>query len=238
MINKSDYNLVASNTSELTNDLSDSISSEISSSIGTSIGKIFPGFAVAFPHTASAIEQGWNPPILAIKNNPRARLCYIISEGANLNLIFKLKALTLAGDEGYFLSTHAMLPTKWRELYRLFDSFCVSELSTTPSNWWNTPFRYSSRLDLSEYCKGAGVSSKSARAFEGAIGSSQLMCWLLTEAGDALFIDEQRCDQKIYHVRGAELEDFSELSDPAAILDKYLAHYVSGGDPEKFDFRC
>lgn len=38
------------------------------------------------------------------------------------------------------------------------------------------------------------------RALEELVGSKRVNCWLLTESGDALFLDEARCDHKVYHI--------------------------------------
>ncbi|MEZ5507596.1 MAG: hypothetical protein R3F38_17195 [Gammaproteobacteria bacterium] len=42
-----------------------------------------------------------------------------------------------------FDEDYEMLPASWKELYRWFDSFCVTGESYAPMNWWNTPFRFS-----------------------------------------------------------------------------------------------
>jgi hypothetical protein len=154
-----------------------------------------------------------------------------------LNLFFGVRSNSYPLDGTDYDQDHAMLPTNWKELYRWFESFVITADSVKPMGWLNTPFSFSARLDLNDYCKQIGAPTSKGRDFRKKIDSHMLKCWLLTDVGDALFLDELRCDHKVYHVRGAAFDDACVLNDPEATLDKYLAHYVSGGSPAEFDFR-
>lgn len=65
-----------------------------------------------------------------------------------------------------------------------------------------------------------------------------LNCWLLTDSGDALFLDEGKCDGRVYHIKSDDFADYCLLEDPETVLDNYLAHYVTTQSPEAFDFRA
>ena len=133
---------------------------------------------------------------------------------------------------------HAMLPLKWRELYRLFNSFVVTDSSVQPTGWLNAPFDYASRLTLEQYRVHAGGKKADMRALEELlVGSKRLNCWLLTESGDALFLDEARCDHKVYHIKNGEFGDCHLLKQADGVLDKYLAGYVSKDGVVGFNFR-
>jgi hypothetical protein len=155
----------------------------------------------------------------------------------DLNLFFDLTIACTPLDGPEFEQSHGMLPLKWRELYRWFWSFVITNASRRPLAWRNTPFSFSSRMPIEVYRQKIGAKKSAVRDFEKKAGANNLHCWLWTEAGDALFLDDIRRDHKVYHVRKDNLEDAVLLENADVVLDRYLAHVVDGGSPSGFDFR-
>lgn len=236
MLALKDYNLICSTSAELMSPANLKLRPELRAAIGERVGAIFPDFEMAFPLTTKALESYWPKPVAAFRQFRGNWQPFLVLPREDLNLFFELTFAfePIAGPD--FDKEHSMLPPKWRELYRFFESFLITADSVKPMDCLNTPFSYSGRLSLDELCRKAGADKAQARTLRKNIDSKQLCCWLLTEAGDALLLDEERCDHKIYHVRIAALDDVVLLEDPE-LLDKYLAHYVSGGLPVDFDFR-
>ena len=52
------------------------------------------------------------------------------------------------------------------------------------------------------------------------------------------FLDEEKRDGKVYHVKDDSFADHQVLNDPETVLDHYLAHYVTTQSPGGFDFRA
>lgn len=238
MLKPNSYQYVCRESADIPEQVTSSVRPEICAALGKSISSMFPTFAKEFPLTVGVMEACWSKPILTFNKGSKFWLAFLLLEQSEVNLYFDLiiPELSLEGED--FAQEHAMLPPAWRELYRWFGSFGLTERSIQPLSWINTPSIYSGRLPVEEYCQQLGISKSKARAFAKAIDSDQLMCWLRTDAGDALFLDEKRCDHKVYHVRGTALEDVYVLPDPAGTLDRYLAHYLSGKSPAQFDFRA
>lgn len=140
-------------------------------------------------------------------------------------------------DEPYFET--GMLPPAWLGLYRSMSSFVITERSYySPLGWLNTPLPRA--LDTDEYCKQTDSTKAAVRAFEKRLEVTMpgaLRCWLLTDAQDSLWIDQQHNDRKVYHVRAGAFSEARVLPDPDKSLDEYLALVVAGGRPEEFDFR-
>ncbi|WP_353631296.1 hypothetical protein ABVN18_15720 [Pseudomonas canadensis] len=234
-INK--YNFICSTAEQLDPSVVDELKPEIKAALGTPVSIMFGDFAVAFPLTAHAIDEQWPPPVAAFKKGVRLWLPSLVCQGLEKNLFFNLTFVNEATSGQQYDVEHAMLPLKWRELYRLFNSFVVTDSSVQPTDWLNTPFDYASRLTLDRYRILVGGKKADMRALEEKIGSKQLRCWLLTESGDALFLDEARCDHKVYHIKNGEFYDCHLLMQADEVLDKYLAGYVSNDGVVGFNFR-
>jgi hypothetical protein len=237
MLKLDSYEYICTTSQEIPEVVNPYFRPELRKALGNSVRVMFPDFAKAFPLTVDAMEVFWSRPVAGFKQVIGQWLSVLLLERDDLNLFFELSFVGYQLDGPDYDQSHKMLPLNWRQLYRWFESFAVTEGSAKPMNWWNTPFAYSSRLSLDEYREGSGASKSQIRAFSKKIGSENLMCWLLTEAGDALFLDETRCDHKVYHVRATAFDDVFVLPDPDKTLDRYLAHYVSGNSPADFDFR-
>lgn len=237
MLDINKYNFIYSTADQLDPSVVDELKPEIKATLGTPVSVMFKDFAVAFPLTARAIDEQWPPPVAAFKKGVRLWLPSLVCQGLEKNLFFNLTFVNEATSGQQYDVEHAMLPLKWRELYRLFNSFVVTDSSVQPTGWLNAPFDYASRLTLEQYRVHVGGKKADMRALEELVGSKRLNCWLLTESGDALFLDEARCDHKVYHIKNGEFDDCHLLKQADGVLDKYLAGYVSKDGVVGFNFR-
>lgn len=213
-----------------------------SKNLGEPMGVLFPLFGNAFPKTTLAMERCWSRPVLrsTIRSWEKRCLCDVHCSQGNKTLFMNpstRKEEILLGE--IFDEGTEMLPPRWKELYRWFDSFYIAEGQEFQSYWINTPFAFAKRVDANEYVQKSGTDKFSAKALETFTGSppAQIMCWLYTDAGDALFLDESRKDHKVYHINKGDHNDIAVLNQPEDVLDDYLAHYVAGGAPKDFSFR-
>lgn len=237
MIDKGEFDFVCRQTSDLDETLKACLRVEIASALGRSVSDMFPAFSKAFPETASVIQSMYSPPFVLFKKHMGVWLRYLAMESGSANVFFELVSQSVDVEGAEFEQDREMLPDRWKELYRYFSSFVVTESSVKPMNWVDTPFRYSARLSMERYCQINGLKSSRLKSFLKEIGSENISCWLLTDDGDALFIDEQRCDRKVYHVRRNDLEGYCVLDNPEDALDRYLAHFLGTRSSSGFDFR-
>ncbi|EKT4477116.1 hypothetical protein D3C76_988230 [compost metagenome] len=236
MIDLAGFDKVCRQTGDLDDVLNARLRMQVGDALGLPFNAMFPAFAEAFPQTTLAILNNFSIPIALFKKFMGEWLSYLVAERDTTNLFFNLVPLAYETQGASFEEEHAMLPVRWKELYRYFSSIVISEESIKPMNWRNTPFPYEGRLSLERYRQLCGVKKAQVRSFAQSVGSEQLYCWLLTDDQDALFIDEQRCDRKVYHVKRNDFENYSVLEDPEGTLDAYLAHYVSSLSSAGFDF--
>ncbi len=218
------------------------VSPELVERMGGTVAQLYPEFVAAFPLTGMAMQHHYGPPLLRLSTIRLQWVHCFLLEGAVNNLVFGSVSSSSLKSGPDFDRYHAMLPLAWVELYRWFNSFGVTQLSVLPSAHFNTPVGYSARLDVTElrilYVRNGIKSPKrEAEAFLRRMDSSEMKCWMYTEAGDTLWIDEQRLDRKVYHARVPKLSDVVELPEPGGTLDRYLAHVVAAGKPGDFDFR-
>ncbi|UPL08072.1 hypothetical protein PisoF_03777 [Pseudomonas sp. IsoF] len=241
MLDKDRYDLVCTSADDLGDEQRPRLKSVVIDGLGASVGKMFPGFAAAFPRTVAAIEREYAEPIVLFRMFEGTWMASLAAEGRKLNLFFDLAPLPLETEGPEFERNCAMLPPRWKELYRYFWSFMLTERSYWSMDWTNSPFSYSGRLTIERYRVLRGVKKALVRDFVKSIQASSvhyLRCWLLTDAGDALFLDEGKRDGKVYHVKNGDLAGYRLLDDPENVLDNYLAHYVTTQSPEAFDFRA
>jgi hypothetical protein len=123
-------------------------------------------------------------------------------------------------DGPLFDNEHAMLPLRWCELYRFFDSFSITTRSSQANAWRNTPLSFAGRMVFEEYAEQISAPRSIIRDFESRFEIDRLYCWLWSDADDALLIDDARADRKVYHVRANDLRDMALLSDPENVLDE------------------
>ncbi|NVK37606.1 MAG: hypothetical protein HWE18_06765 [Gammaproteobacteria bacterium] len=215
--------------SDIPDDAIEHLDEELIDKLGGNFSLLFPRFSEFFSESTRIIDENWDKPTLVLEKGVRNWLKYILVQSKTKNIFFSLKPKFIEKEGEFFDEDHEMLPDGWKEIYRWFNAFCITDLDYSPSEWWNTPFRYESRLDLDDYEKGSGATRKETDEFSKKIGCDRryLKCWLLTEVGDALFINESSCDQKVYHVKGSFLNDFIELKDPVKKLDSYLSHLLN-----------
>ena len=200
---------------------------------------MFPAFSGAFPLTIKAIEDYWPyPPKFVATESEDFWVFQIVIEREDLNLFFNKPPMAdweVDGDN--FDKGRAMLPLRWKELYRWFDSFCIIDSWMGGHVIRNTPFDYSSRKSFESIVDRYPIKKADFKAFENAIGSARMRCWMDTESGDSLWLDETNRDHKVYHTKHGNLKDFYILPDPENMMDEYLAHYVAGGKPADFNWR-
>ena len=213
---------------------------EVVNALGGTLSEIFPDFARAFPLTATSLERHWPKPVIVCRSDINIWIARVVLDREDSNLFFDLVRASqdIAGED--FDDNRALLPIRWIELYRWFHSFCIIKSPVFSLRWQNTPFTWASRWNLEDYVKEhLKLKSSAVRDVEKKLGIRHewFKCWLHTNAGDALFIDELTRDKKVYHVRHDDLSDIVVLHDPEETLDRYLAHVVAGGAPKDFNFR-
>ena len=218
------------------------VNPEILERMGGTVAQLYPEFSAAFPLTSAAIQHHYGPPLLALATVMLSWTHIFILEGAADNILFDSVGAGIDTSGPDFDQHRAMLPLPWVELYRWFNSFSITPLAMAGGGHFNTPSGYSSRLDAQEIRylyvrKGIKIAKREVDQFLRRMDSDEMMCWLYTEAGDTLWIDEQRLDRKVYHARAQKLSDVMELPDPGGTLDRYMAHVVAAGKPADFDFR-
>lgn len=215
------------------------INEELLGKLGQSTRVMFPEFANAFPLTITAMEEHWPlQPKLTLHKSYASKnwLHDFVLEREDLNLFFNAERRSPTRDDFDEIHTR-MLPAKWKELYRRFDSFSIRENSMGGFVSSNTAFDYSSRLDIDDFCAQYSTKKYELKKFASSIDSEKIRCWMVTEAKDSLWLDEDHCDHKVYHVKNHNFNDVYVLPTPEETLDQYLAHYVSGGSPVGFNFR-
>lgn len=233
------YDYICTHSDNIPQQAIEYLDSQIVQNTGGAIELLFPQFCNVFKLATGELVRSWSTPKLVLNHHLNQWLSFLVIQNNDKNLFFRLRPKFMEKEGEDFERDHQMLPNSWKELYRWFNSFVITEQSYSPRDWWNTPFRYEARLDLDDYEDGSGATRKQTEQFATKIGCKResLRCWLLTENEDALFIDEEHCDQKVYHVHGKQLDDIYVLPDPQQTLDEYLAHFLSGGKPADFDFR-
>ncbi|MFP3405870.1 hypothetical protein SB757_14565 [Pseudomonas sp. SIMBA_065] len=241
MLDKNRYDLVCTSPVDLGDAQRMRLHSTVIDGLGASVSKMFPGFSEAFPRSVAAIEREYAMPIVLFRQLEDTWMGSLAAEGRELNLFFDLVPVFLETEGPAFDRNCAMLPRRWKELYRYFWSFMLTERSYLSPDWTNSPFSYSGRLTIERYRVLRGVKKALIKDFVNSTQANSvhsLYCWLLTDAGDALFLDEDKCDGKVYHVKNNEFADYRLLEDAENVLDNYLAHYVTTQSPAGFDFRA
>ena len=210
----------------------------IGEKLGEPVSAVFPRFAQAFPRAAATLESHWGTPRMN-GIDMGEWLIYLVCEKSDRNLTFD----TVSGylrlyAEPYFDPEHSMLPLRWVELYRHLDSFSLQAHDDSPFMNGGMPSAYAKRISIPEAI-GYGMPRRGAKAFAKAIGADPqwLHCWLLTDAGDTLWIDEEKRDRRVWHVHRDRPADHAEIVDPGDVMDSYLAWRFAGGEARDFDFR-
>lgn len=207
--------------------------------LGGSVGEMFPEFANAFPLTVASMEMHWSKPMLALKDMGRDWLVTLFLEQDGANLFLNNPMPPYAEWPDFDTAVMGMMPLRWIALYRSMESFIITKDSSySPLGWSNTLLPRGLRID--EFSSETNIKKAKLKAFGKKLGMSRaeyLNCWMLTDAHDSLWIDEEHCDKRVYHVHADAFADAYVLPDPGATLDQYLAHVVAGGAPKDFDFR-
>ena len=208
---------------------------QVAAALGGAVSDMFPEFARSFPMTVTSMETHWPKPKLALMDR-RSWVAFVFLEQDALNLFFDDPHPIYANEPYFDLS---MLPLKWVGLYRSMSSFTITHESVySPLGWRNTPLPRS--MDIDQFSTETNTKKAKLKAFEKQLGVTaphKLRCWMFTDAHDSLWIDEQHCDKKVYHVHADAFAEAHVLTDPGFSLDQYLAHVVAGGLPKDFAFR-
>ena len=218
------------------------VSPELVARMGGTVSQLYPEFASNFPLTVAAMQRCYSPPVLILETIALRWIHMFLIEGSNDNIVFPPVSPSSSKSGAVFDGYHAMLPLPWRELYRWMDSFGITHSTAIGSGHFNTPVGLTGRLYPREvhllYAQtGIKIPKKEMNQFLLRMDSANMRCWLYTDAGDTLWIDEQRLDHKVYHARVPHLSDVAELANPGGTLDRYMAHVVGGGPSKDFDFR-
>ena len=247
MIPKENNECECVNDAQIPYEAREQLRPEVAKLLGQPVSIMFPAFHKAFPLTVAAMERHWPIPHLYCQRitgvmptvHDGRMIAYFASAREDLNLFFDTVPDFEQVEGTDFDRYNKMLPPKWVELYRWFHSFVITPMPVHQRQYTNTPFRYSARLRVDEFCiyakikKQKGLDWAKKNKFE----AEKLSCWLWTDGGDSLWLDEARSDHKVYHMRNNSFDDVILLTDADAKLDRYMAHVVSGGDPKNFSFR-
>ncbi|WP_227815305.1 hypothetical protein [Nitrogeniibacter aestuarii] len=231
------YQYICRKSTEIPREAIGNFDNEITEKIGCRFSDIFPAFAREFERSAQVIEGSWGEPFLAMEKGGLEWVAYIVVQNGPSNLYFLIQPEFIDKEGGVFEESHSMLPESWKELYRWFDSLCLTRERFCPVDWLNTPLRYASRLNFNEFEKEFGAIKKnSLKNFFKSFGcvKETLVCWMMTDSGDALFLNEDSCNGEVLHVPNSNFENAMYLRDPKEALDSYLAHLLSGGAPAHF----
>ncbi|WCM95104.1 hypothetical protein M5C99_10505 [Acidovorax sp. NCPPB 2350] len=230
------YTIVASNMADVPARALSVVKPQVITTLGGTVSNMFPEFAGSFPKTVACMEAHWSRPKLALMDR-RSWLAFIFLEQEGLNLFFD-EPHPIYGNESYF--DISMMPPEWVGLYRSMSSFTITGESVySPFVWSNTLLPRS--IDINQFAVERKINKTEFKDFERKLDIRQehkLRCWMFTDAHDSLWIDEQHCNKKVYHVRADAFADAYVLPNPGEVLDQYLANIVAGGAPEDFDFRA
>jgi hypothetical protein len=244
MIPKEDIEYECVTDAQIPEDARRRLRPEIAKLLGQPVSIMFPAFQKAFPLTVAAMEKHWPAPhlychrfkgVMPSKADGKM-ITYLASVREDLNLFFDT-VLDISEIEGADFDRYSkMLPPKWVELFRWFMSFVITPIAAKGTSWTNTPCRL---IRLNDFCMYAKIKKQKGLdwAKKNKFDAEKLSCWLWTDGGDSLWLDEARSDHKVYHMRNNSFDDVIELADADAKLDRYMAHVVSGGDPKDFSFR-
>ena len=229
------YTVVAHAMDEVPAKALSAVKPQVAAALGGSVSDMFPEFFSSFPLTVTSMEAHWPKPKLALMDR-RSWLAFVFLEQDTLNLFFD-DPYPIYANEPYF--DVSMFPFEWVGLYRSMSSFVITDQSVhSPLGWRNTPLPRS--MDIDQFSTETNTKKVKLTAFEKQLGVTapgKLRCWMFTDANDSLWIDEQHCDKKVYHVHADVFAEAYVLPDPGVALDQYLAHVVAGGLPKDFDFR-
>ncbi|MGN8252235.1 hypothetical protein [Pseudomonas sp. SMV7] len=165
MLDKDGYDLVCTSAAHVGEAQRPHVNSVVVDKLGASVGEIFPGFAAAFPRTVAAIEQEYAVPIVLFELFEGTWLASLAAEGRGQNLFFYLAPESLETEGLAFERNCAMLPPRWKELYRYFWSFMLTDRFYLSRGWTNSPFSYSGRLAIERYRVLRGVKKAVIRNF-------------------------------------------------------------------------
>ena len=219
--------------------------------LGKPVSVQFPDFARAFQITTKAIETYFSPLALIYRQLDSGG--YSVSgqwDGDNMNLVLKPQPVFKPPDRPRFEQNHQMLPRRWRELYRYFNSIGIQSDKTVRRSSIGLPTEYSGRMSeeqyediISIYIPGKTTDKKALADFCLRIGNKHpysngrggdLQCWCLSYSGDSLWISTPDTDHNVYCVIDGDFNNEILLDDPDTILDNYMATAVTNPAEARF----
>lgn len=229
-----------------------SLHPNIVTQLGEPLSQQFPAFAKAFPATADVMQRQFSPLVLIYKPRPSSGKYAVrgIWKGENLNLVVPVHSELKPPDRPDFELDHEMLPPRWRELYRYFDSFGIQSDKSVGRLPLGLPVAYSSRMDaeryqqvISIYLSHLKINPSMVADFCDRIGQMHpypnghtgiVQCWCANLRGDSLWISFPDKEQHVYRVEDGKFGDAQCLDDPGSVLDSYMASTVSGDKAARF----
>jgi hypothetical protein len=214
----------------------------VANNLGQSVATMFPDFAVAFPRTVQAMAQHWPVPLVIMKTVVTDWIVWLVLERPDKNVFFDINGFASKHrlDDAFYDEYLRVLPPGWAENYRQFESFSITSKPYfgPPTN--GSLFGYSGRLDTADFQEAGHATAGELNSFVRSLNvdANWFRCWYLNSARDSLWIDQQRRDQRVYHVNRGDFADVAVLERPAIALDMAQAHVLAGGTPEAFDFRA
>jgi len=235
------------------------IHARIEASLGELFSIQFPEFAKAFPLTAPVIDQYWSPMVLTYRYTETRGQWYqramLESRDDRPNLIPDILPASNDPYRDTFAASVAMLPVRWRELYRWFNGIGLASPRLPNARTSHLlPVPYEGRKDSADFLDVMlpgqfpdryAAKKTSVERFCQPIGeahpypnglASEVQCWCMTDQADSLWIP-YKGDGTVYHVRGDEFDDGVPLGNPEDRLDEYMALLLEKGTSEGYDFR-
>ena len=219
--------------------------------LGKPVSTQFPAFANAFPRTTETMEVNFTP--LALIYRQRDSGDYGIRgqyDGEKTNLVFRPQPIFYPPDDPGFDQSHQMLPPRWRELYRYFDSIGIQSDKSVGRLSIGLPTAYSGKMSeeryediISIFIPGKTTDKKALADFCLRIGNKHpypngrggdLRCWCLSYSGDSLWISNPDTDHNVYCVVDGDFNNEILLDDPGSVLDNYMATAVTSPAEARF----
>ena len=219
--------------------------------LGKPVSVQFPAFARAFPNTTETMEAHFAP--LALIYRQRESGDYGIRgqyDGKDTNLVLRPQPIFQPPDRPRFDDSHQMLPPRWRELYRYFDSIGIQSDKSVGPKTIGLPIRYAGRMSaeryedvLSIYLPDKTTDKKALADFCFRIGrkhtypngrEGDLECWCLSYSGDSLWISKPDANHNVYCIIDGDFNNEILLDDPDTVLDNYMATAVTNPADARF----
>ena len=212
------------------------IRQQLAERIGGSVSSIFPEFSASFPMAVESMEKNWPKPKLALKDMGRDWHVVMFLEDPDRTLFFD-DPFPMYAHQPYF--DLSMVPEDWAGLYQSMSSFTITAEAFYSCIFWRNTL-LPRGLGATSYCKEHRLPKTAPKALARRLGIhnlDKLRCWMVTDARDSLWVDEESRSRIVYHVAEDKFDDAAQLPFPTRTVDNYLAHVIAGRSPADFDFR-